>query len=141
MPKSADDLKSHRLLARRFLGGKVLSWGFKNTDGSLSVIDPDPAVITLSAPEALSSAAASGLGIAQVGVHHAYQYLKSGTLKVVLFGLHDPGKYEMVIQYPHRSLIAPRVKVTIDYLLKHFESDESLHIPLEALSMYEYQES
>ncbi len=140
-PKSVDELKNHRLLARRFLGGKVLPWGFKNADGSLSVIDPEPAVITLSAPEALAEAAASNLGIAQVGVHHAYQYLKDGKLKVVLLGLHDPGKYEMVIQYPHRSLIAPRVKVTVDYLLEHFKNDESLHIPLAALSMYEPQES
>lgn len=141
VPKSADDLKSHRLLARRFLGGKILPWGFKNSEGSLSVIDPGPAVITLSAPEALASAAASGLGIAQVGVHHAYQHLENGTLNVVLLGRHDPGKYEMVIQYPHRSLIAPRVKVTIDYLLEHFESDVSLHIPLALLSNYEYQGS
>jgi DNA-binding transcriptional LysR family regulator len=139
-PKAVEDLKNHRLLARRFLGGKVLPWGFKNEDGSLSSIDPDPAVITLSAPEALAAAAASGLGIAQVGVHHAYKYLKDGTLKVVLLGLHDAGKYEMVIQYPHRSLIAPRVKVTVDYLLKHFENDESLHIPLDELAKYVYQE-
>lgn len=137
-PKTVEDLKSHRLLARRFLGGKVLPWGFKNEDGSLSVMDPDSAVITISAPEALASAAASGLGIAQVGVHQAYQYLKEGKLKVVLLGIHDPGKYEMVIQYPHRSLIAPRVKVTVEYLLKHFENDQSLHIPLDELTKYQY---
>lgn len=137
VPNTRDDLKRHRLLARRFLGGRISPWGFKSSDGSLFVLEPDFAAITLSAPEALAQAAASGLGIAQVGVHHAYKYLVENKLKVVLLGLHDPGNYEMVIQYPHRSLIAPRVKVTVDYLLKYFEKDVSLHIPLDKLKAYE----
>ncbi len=136
-PRTHDDLKNHRLLARRFLGGRISPWGFKSPDGSLLVLEPDFAAITLSAPEALAQAAASGLGIAQVGVHHAYKYLVENKLKVVLLGQHDPGNYEMVIQYPHRSLIAPRVKVTVDYLLKYFEKDISLHIPLDKLKAFE----
>lgn len=139
-PKTAAELKNHRLLSRRFLGGKVLPWEFNNVDGSLSAMDPEPAVLTISAPEALASAAASGLGIAQVGVHHAHRYLREGKLKVVLLGIHYPGKYEMVIQYPHRSLIAPRVKVTVEHLLNHFEEDESLHIPLDELANYQFNE-
>ncbi|WP_028292758.1 LysR family transcriptional regulator [Oceanobacter kriegii] len=138
VPTSAEDLKQHRLLARRFLGGKVLPWAFNNADGSHTVIEPETAVVTLSAPEALVEVAASGLGIAQVGVHHAYQYLQEGRLNVVLLGIHDPGKYEMVIQYPHRSLIAPRVKVTVEHLLEYFQQDESLRIPLEDLYNYTY---
>jgi DNA-binding transcriptional LysR family regulator len=136
IPKTHNDLKHHRLISRRFLGGRISPWGFTSEDGSLSLFEPEQAVITLSAPEALTQAAAAGLGIAQVGIHHAYKYLEQGKLKVVLFGQHDPGQYEMVIQYPHRSLIAPRVKVTVDYLLKHFENDESLHIHPGKLSMY-----
>lgn len=139
VPLTHGDLKGHRLLARRFLGGRISPWGFKSADGSLFMLEPESAILTLSAPEALAQAAAASLGIAQVGVHHAYKYLEQGTLKVLLLGEHDPGNYEMVIQYPHRSLIAPRVKVTVDYLLKHFENDVSLHIPLNALALYEYK--
>lgn len=139
VPQTQQHLTNHRLLARRFLGGKLLSWGFKNSDGSLSVMDPEPAVLTLSAPEGLVKAAVSGLGIAQVGVHDAYEYLQQGKLNVVLLGQHDPGKYEMVIQYPHRSLIAPRVKVTIEYLLEHFAQDPALRIALDSLKDYEYE--
>ncbi|MBS4097017.1 MAG: hypothetical protein KGZ83_09315 [Sulfuricella sp.] len=40
--------------------------------------------------------------------------------KVVLPEVHDPGSYEMVIQFPHRALMAPRVRVTIDCLLAAF---------------------
>lgn len=137
IPKSPDELKQHKLIARRFLGGKVSPWGFKGKDGSLIAIDPEPAVLTLSAPEAQIQAACLGLGIAQIGVYHALKYLKSGQLKVVLLDQHDPGHYEMVIQYPHRGLIAPRVKVTVDYLLATFQQSESLHFPLDALSIYQ----
>ncbi|MFW8633396.1 LysR family transcriptional regulator [Vibrio natriegens] len=139
VPRCPDDLKHHRLLVRRFLGGKVSPWGFKSEDGSLSLIDPEPAVLKISSPDALLQAAVSGLGIAQVGVRLAYPFLEQGRLNTVLWGQYDPGNYEMVLQYPHRSFIAPRVKVTIDYLLKHFENDETLHIPLNKLSGYEYK--
>jgi hypothetical protein len=47
--------------------------------------------VTLSAPEAQTQAALLGLGIAQVGVHHALVHLQSGALKTVLVGQHDPG--------------------------------------------------
>lgn len=137
VPQTPEDLKNHKLIARRFLGGRINPWGFKNDDGSLFLMEPDRPVITLSAPETLIQAAISGLGIAQVAVHHAHQLLEQGTLHIVLFDAHDSGNYEMVVQYPHRALIAPRVKATVEYLLNHFENDPSLHIPLEALAQYE----
>ncbi|WP_241613057.1 LysR family transcriptional regulator [Rosenbergiella epipactidis] len=137
-PKTVEDLKSHQLLSRRFLGGKILPWEFKSFDDALLALDPIPSLLTISAPEALASAAACGLGIAQVGIHHAYKYLEAGNLKVVLLDIHNPGKYEMVIQYPHRSLIAPRVKVTVEHLLNHFKNDKSLHIQLKDLIKYQF---
>ncbi|WP_068713500.1 LysR family transcriptional regulator [Vibrio tritonius] len=138
VPQTMEQLREHKLLARRFLAGKVPPWHYKNADGSLALFDPHPAALTLSEPESLAYAAASHLGIAQVGVHHAYPFLQAGKLKVVLLGIHDPGNYEMVIQYPHRSLIAPRVKVTVEHLLAHFEQDKALHIPLDSLRQYQY---
>lgn len=136
VPRTPEDLKNHHLIARRFLGGRVSPWGFRGKDGSLTTLEPDAAVITLSAPEAQLQAARLGLGIAQVGVHHAVTHLQTGQLKVLLFGQHDPGSYEMVIQYPHRSLIAPRVRVTIEYLLDTLRQDPSLHFPLSRLAEF-----
>jgi DNA-binding transcriptional LysR family regulator len=121
---------------RRFLGGKASPWNFRAKDRSITTLDIDAAVLTLSAPEAMAQAASLGLGIAHVGVHHAWRYLAAGDLKVVLFGAHDPGSYEMVMQFPHRALMAPRVRATIDYLLASFEKDEALHVPLGALKRY-----
>lgn len=136
IPQTPEDLKKHHLIARRFLGGRVSPWGFSGKDGSLTTLEPDSAVITLSAPEAQLQAARLGLGIAQVGVHHAIRHLQTGQLKVLLFGQHDPGSYEMVIQYPHRALIAPRVRVTIEYLLDTLRQDPSLHFPLSRLAEF-----
>ncbi|MGK3225716.1 LysR substrate-binding domain-containing protein [Enterobacter soli] len=136
VPKTPADLAQHHLIARRFLGGRVSPWGFRASDGSLTTLEPDTAAVTLSAPEAQTQAALLGLGIAQVGVHHALTHLQAGALKAVLVGQHDPGNYEMVIQYPHRALVAPRVKATVEYLLDAFRQDASLHFPPERLADY-----
>jgi len=136
IPRTPQDLAVHRLIVRRFLAGRVSPWSFRRGDGGLITQDLTPAVLTLSAPEALTQAAVQGMGIAQVGIHHAWSYLQSGQLKALLVGQHDPGHYEMVLQYPHRALMAPRVRVTVDYLLAAFAEDEALHVPLSALDDY-----
>ncbi|MDN0085229.1 LysR family transcriptional regulator [Crenobacter sp. SG2305] len=133
IPRTPQDLPQHRLIARRFLGGRLSRWVFRQMDGSLDELDPATAIITVSAPEALVQAALAGLGIAQVGIHHAWAYLRAGSLKVVLADCHQPGTYEMVLQYPHRALLAPRVRATVDYLLEAFSHDEALHVPLAAV--------
>lgn len=136
IPRSPDQLAEHRLITRRFLGGKVSPWSFRDHDGVISSLNLERACLTLSAPEALTEAARMHAGIAQVGVHHAWPYLQSGQLKVLLLGQHDPGAYELVLQYPHRALMAPRVKACIDYLLAEFARTPALHVPLESLAAY-----
>ncbi|MGQ0708309.1 MAG: LysR substrate-binding domain-containing protein [Rhodoferax sp.] len=137
VPGTAHELQAHRLIGRRFLGGRVATWGFKGAEGSVSMFDPSPAAaLTLSAPEAALQAACDGVGIAQVGVHLAWPWLQSGALKVVLHRHHHPGTYEMALQYPHRALVAPRVRASLDYLLDAFAQDKRLHIPLKALGAY-----
>lgn len=136
VPRTPQELKHHKLIVRRFLRGKVSPWNFRAADGSITTLDIDAAALTLSSPEAMAQAACLGLGITQVGVHHAWGHLVSGRLRVVLLGLHDPGSYEMVMQFPHRALMAPRVRATIDYLLAAFAKDEALHVPLSALDDY-----
>jgi hypothetical protein len=59
---------------------------------------------------------------------------------VVLQHQHDPGTYEMVIQYPHRALLASRVRATVDYLLEAFARDKALHVPIESLGQYAFVE-
>lgn len=138
VPRAPEELQTHRLIARRFLGGRVSPWSFRWENGSITALDPaGSAVLTLSAPEAVVQAACDGAGIAQVGVHLAWPHLQSGALKLVLHRYHHPGTFEMVMQYPHRALIAPRVRATLDHLLEALAADKALHIPLEALAHYD----
>lgn len=131
VPLSVEQLRQHRLIARRFLSGSTDNWNFKTGDGGIMTFDPsDVAVLTLSSPEAIVDAACEGVGIAQAAVHLVWEHLISGRLKVIFHQEHHPGNYEMVIQYPHRALIAPRVKVVVDYLLNEFATKSSLHVPL-----------
>ncbi|OXI18850.1 LysR family transcriptional regulator [Burkholderia sp. AU15512] len=137
IPRAPDDLVTHRLIARRFLGGEVATWSFRMRGGSIVAVDPgETAPLTFSAPEAVLQAARDGLGIAQVGVHLAWAHLRAGALKVLLHRHHLPGSYEMAMQYPHRALKASRVQATVDYLLDAFAANESLHVPLKALDAY-----
>ncbi|CAG9272924.1 hypothetical protein PUN4_740006 [Paraburkholderia unamae] len=137
VPGSPQDLVKHKLIARRFLGGKVSTWGFLGEDESVISLDPSAsAVLTLSAPEAVLQAALAGVGIAQVGLHLAWDHLQSGALKLVLHEVHHTGAYEMVMQYPHRALIAPRVRATLDYLSDVFAADSTLHIPATSLEAF-----
>jgi DNA-binding transcriptional LysR family regulator len=135
-PRTPDNLHVHQLIARRFLGGAVAAWTFRTPEGGITHFTPADAALTVSAPEAQVQAAVLGLGIAQVGVHHAWSHLRDGQLKIVIADLHHPGTFEMVLQYPHRALLAPRVRVTVDYLLDVFSSDAALHVPLDALRAY-----
>ncbi|MDF3887616.1 LysR family transcriptional regulator [Cupriavidus basilensis] len=136
VPRKPEDLAQHRLLTRRFLGGRVSPWNFKANDGSITTLNTEAAVMTLSSPEALEQAAVAGVGIAEVGVHHAWKHLLTDQLKVLLLESHHPGSFEMALQYPHRALVAPRVRVTMEYLLEAFANLEELHVPLAALKRY-----
>ncbi len=136
VPRNPDDLAQHRLLTRKFLGGRVSPWNFRGSDGSITTLNTEAAAMTLSSPESLAQSALAGAGIAEVGVHHAWKHLLTGQLKVVLLDAHHPGSFEMTLQYPHRALIAPRVRVTVEYLLAAFAKLEELHVPLAALKRY-----
>lgn len=137
VPKHPEDLSRHRLLTRRFLGGRVSPWNFQARDGSITTLNTDSAALTMSSPETLAEAAVAGAGVAEVGVHHAWKHLCAGHLKVLLLKAHHPGSFEMTLQYPHRALVAPRVRVTVEHLLEAFASRQELHVPLSALRAHE----
>ncbi|TDN56800.1 hypothetical protein [Azoarcus indigens] len=69
-------------------------------------------------------------------MHHGWSHLQAGRLKMLLADFHHPVSYEMALQYPHRALIAPRVRVTLEYLLEAFAAREESHVPLQALGRY-----
>lgn len=132
-PRSVEDLASHHLIGVRFLSGDTLPWRFRRNDGTAQEHAPHQAVLVLSDPEATVDVALQGVGIAQCGVHHAWRHLKSGALKVVLPQAHEPGSRVVTLQYPHRALLAPRVRVTVNYLLEELAKVEALNLNQEQL--------
>ncbi len=127
VPRSRGDLARHRTVGIRFLNGSQAIWSFKGADGNIENHTPVSPVVALSAPEAAVDAALRGIGIAQVALVHAWHHLRAGQLKIVLGDEHFSGGVEMALQYPHRALVAPRVRVTVEFLLEKLMAMEALH--------------
>lgn len=128
VPGSVAELAGHRTAAVRFANGSLSTWQFGRGAGARA-FTPE-ASVWVSDPEAALDLALAGAGIVQAGLHHALPYLRSGRLKLLLPGLHDPGSREVVLHYPHRQVLAPRVRVVVDALLAHFQASADLHTTL-----------
>ncbi len=127
VPQSPEDLAGHRCALVRFASGVPAVWRFKRPGGRRMDLTPS-AAITASDPETLVDLALADGGIVQSGLHHALPHLRSGRLKLLMPGIHDPGEREIVVHYPHRQYLAPRVRVVVDGLLAHFEASPDLHL-------------
>ena len=129
VPTSPEELAGHRCAAVRLASGPAPAWRFRRPGGRTHEFLPQPA-LTTSDPETLIDLALAGAGIVQAGLHHALPHLRAGTLKLLLPDLHDAGRREIVVHYPHRQYLAPRVRVVVDALLVHFAAAAPLHLTL-----------
>ena len=77
------------------------------------------------------------IGVARVAAHFAWHYLASGKLKSVLGHCNDLGRREMVIHYPHREFVAPRIRAFVDFALDTLQHEVSLHVTPKDLQQYE----
>ena len=127
VPTAPQDLSSHRCAAARLGGGAMSVWRFRRAGGRRIDYAP-PATLTTNDPETMVDLALAGAGIVQAGLHHAIAHLRDGTLKLLMPDLHDPGTREIVVHYPHRLYLAPRVRVVVDALLAHFSAARDLHL-------------
>ncbi len=134
-PSTPDDLHQHRIIALRFASGLAVPWTLK-AKGKLTTFDPASPVLTLSDTEAVGDAAVAGLGISRVSLHFAWPHLQAGRLKAVLNAYNDPGTREMVIHYPHREHVAPRIKAFIDHTLELLQNDPTLQATPQSLTNY-----
>ena len=137
VPRHPDDLAAHHLIGVRFLTGAMSSWSFRAADGQLFERRPEPAALVVSDPMAAVEAAVGGIGIAQIGAHHAWPHLLQGRLHIVLARHHHNGTRSLALQFPHRALIAPRVRATVDFLLEKLREPKALHLSLEELKPFE----
>jgi DNA-binding transcriptional LysR family regulator len=132
VPASPDDLPRHHTAVARLAPGGPPTWRFRRGRGRPQEFAP-AARITTTDPESLLDVALAHGGIVQTGLHHALPFLRSGRLKLVLTAHHDPGAREVVLHYPHRLYLAPRVRVVVDGLLAAFAAAPDLHVDVAQL--------
>lgn len=131
VPRTVDDLRGHECVAVRFAGSTPSPWCFRAASSGRGhkriEIQPKPR-LTVSDPQAVLDLALAGGGIVQAGLHHALPFLRSGRLKLLMVDQHDPGEREVVLHYPHRRYLAPRVRVVVDTLLAKLGPPSDLHL-------------
>ena len=134
-PKAPEDLANHQIISLRFLSGAISSWDFR-VRGKAVTFDPKQSTLTLSDTGLVGDAALAGMGVARMALHFAWPHLKAARLKLVLMPFNDPGAREMVIHYPHRQHVAPRVKAFVDFMLASLKEEPSLNATLKDASVY-----
>ncbi len=133
MPERPDALAGHRVLSVRSNSGQATAWLFRRASNRGVTSWEPSAQVWVSDPEALVDLALAGAGIAQIGLHHAGPFLRSGRLKILLHDCHDPGLREILLHYPHRQFLSTRVRVVVDALLEHFKGHPDLQLDPGAL--------
>ena len=110
-PTTPDDLAAHRCVTLgetrwKFEDGQIISVSFANTvnDG-----------------EAMRKILEQGMGIGMKSVWNASESLKSGLLVEVLPEFPLVTEASIWLLYPSRRIIAPRVRVMIDFLIEQFQ--------------------
>lgn len=111
IPTTPDDLAAHRCVTLgetrwKFEDGQIISVSFSNTvnDG-----------------EAMRKMLEQGMGIGMKSFWNASESLKSGLLVEVLPEFPLVTEASIWLLYPSRQIIAPRVRVMIDFLIEQFQ--------------------
>jgi DNA-binding transcriptional LysR family regulator len=114
-PRDWTDLIQHRRIGLRFASGRASQWNFK-VGTKTHTFDEKPSLL-VTAPEVVVDAALLHQGIAQMAQHHALEALRTGALVPLLKHQHVSRPFDISIFYPHRSGLAPRVRVVVDRLV------------------------
>lgn len=121
-PRSSDSLSRHRLIVRRLGTDKLMPWHFTDAEGAVRPYQPAGPALILSEPEALLEAVLAGCGIAELPLYLAQNLIRQGRLKTVLSPSHHKGGAQLVLQYPHRALLAPRVRTAAEFLMEKIKT-------------------
>jgi DNA-binding transcriptional LysR family regulator len=120
-PAHPKDLARHCGLLRRSLAtGRLMPWALKNGEGEELVASVRP-VMVLDDPEAMASAAATGIGIAMLPLPHARPLLESGALVRVLRDWYAETR-PLSIYYTSRRLVPAKVRAFVDFIVREFHA-------------------
>jgi LysR family transcriptional regulator for bpeEF and oprC len=119
-PLTPADLRSHTCLAyRRPRNGRIRDWRFAE-HGEVREVTVN-AAMTFNSGEALTAAAAAGLGLIQVAEYYAWPFVKSGQLVELLNDYKTEG-HDISVVFPQQKRIAPKLRVFVDFLVALFDS-------------------
>ncbi|UPR32134.1 LysR family transcriptional regulator [Vibrio crassostreae] len=115
-PKTPEDLKQHQCINQTGLEG----WTFDTPEGDVTI--KKKGAIRVDHGEAVRDVCVDGLGIAMCATWIAYKQLAEGSLVEVLpdYPLKDEAAIWAV--YPSAQLLAPKVRVFIDYFVQYYGS-------------------
>ena len=131
VPQTPQALLNHQLLGVRLVDGLVSPWRFRKP-GARSVQSIEPSArLWSSDPDSLVDLALAGEGICQTGLHHVIQPLQAGRLKLLLQSQHHADEREIVLHYPHRRFLSPRVRVVVDALLVQLRAQPELQLQID----------
>lgn len=135
VPKTPEHLSAHQIIQLRFASGISVPWTLR-VKGKLTSFECEAPALVLSDTETVADAAALGLGIARASLHFAWAHLQAGRLVLVLNSFNDPGTREMVLHYPHRAHLAPRVKAFVDYTMACLKAVTALQATPKSVSQF-----
>jgi DNA-binding transcriptional LysR family regulator len=128
-PKHPNDLRQHACLRWRRSNGALALWSFNDKDHAIEIAVSGPLIAT-DFPTTLG-AAIEGLGLAQIPEPLATVALRSGKLVHVLEA-YAPVMPGVVLCYPGRRQILPKLRAFIDHVKSHPAGNGKVRVQAEA---------
>ena len=114
-PAEPDDLLEHNCLLLRFPGSKQFRWHLTGRDAPITL--PVSGDFDADDGDVLTEWALHGTGIVMKPYWEVAEHLRSGALEVVL-PEYPPEAVKLVMLYPHRQLVAAKVKCFVDFMMQ-----------------------
>ena len=132
IPRTPADLARHDCVSIRFASGRPAKWTFvpkRKKAGKADAYTHHPQgrfVVSDNPAEALVDSAMMGLGVTAIAAYFVRPFIDAGQLKLLLPDYALERDSELFIQYPHRELLAPKVRVFSEFLVERLRADKRL---------------
>ncbi len=122
-PREPNDLTGHNCLSYMYPGFTVLTreWRLRGPQGEVTV--PVSGNLHTNDIDLLRAAALTGRGIVRAPTHRVEDDIRAGRLIQVLPDWHS-GEWPIVALYPNRQHLPARVRIFIDFAVKHFAEQQ-----------------
>lgn len=129
-PAKPQELERHQCINVDLPAGARARWIFKSRrrgGGDSYSITPRGRLLVLNELAAVIDAALAGLGLTVVTMDGVVEQLRDGALVQVLpdyaISAHNEKHSDIIIQYPQRKQMAPRVRALVDFLIEKLQVD------------------